>query len=115
LRRGLRQTGSSPEETRLGRFELRYMEQVVFTGEMNEVREIWEQRARAAGLVVGKFVTKKTALVVAGDPDSLSCKARQARDYKIRIITEGAFGRMLGAMRTQPEFSHDWQNVSARG
>ena len=65
---------------------------------MNEPREVWEQRALAAGLVVGKSVTKRTVLVVAGDPDSLSGKARKARDYRIPIVTEKAFGRMLGDM-----------------
>jgi len=83
------------------------MDPVVFTGEMNEVREVWEERDRAAGLVVGKYVTKKTVLVVAGDPDSLSGKARKARDYKIPIVNEDAFGHMLGAMRKQPMLSHD--------
>ncbi|HEU5155661.1 MAG TPA: exonuclease domain-containing protein [Streptosporangiaceae bacterium] len=107
LRRGGWQAGPSPEENRLGRFELRPLDHVVFTGEMNEARGIWEERARAAGLVVGKSVTKKTVLVVAGDPDSLSGKARKARDYKIPIVTEDAFARMLAAMRKQPMLAHD--------
>ena len=99
LHLGRRQTGPSPEQTRLGRFELKPMDHVVLTGEMNETREVWEQRAHAAGLVVGKYVTKKTALVVAGDPDSLSGKARKARDYRIPIVTEDAFAGMLSESR----------------
>ncbi|RCW45899.1 DNA polymerase-3 subunit epsilon [Halopolyspora algeriensis] len=74
---------------------------VAFTGETREPREMWEQRARAAGLAVQGYVTRKTRLVVAADPDSLSVKARKARDYGIPIVTEDAFARLLG--RTAPE------------
>lgn len=67
---------------------------VAFTGQMREGRAVWEQRARAAGLVVNN-VTKSTKLLVAADPDSLSRKADRAQKYCIPIITETGFARLL--------------------
>jgi DNA polymerase-3 subunit epsilon len=78
-----------------GRFSLRPGDLVVLTGQMSEPREVWEERVRAAGLVPHSGVTKKVALVVAADPDSLSGKARKASAYGIPIVTEAAFGQML--------------------
>ena len=40
-------------------------------------------------------MTKRTALVVAADPNSASGKAATARSYGIPIITEEAFERLL--------------------
>ncbi|MGH3624246.1 MAG: exonuclease domain-containing protein [Sciscionella sp.] len=71
---------------------------VVFTGQMVQPRETWEQRAVSAGLQVTGGVTKKTRLVVAADPDSMSGKAKKARDYGIPVVTENAFATMLEAM-----------------
>ncbi|WP_413452328.1 exonuclease domain-containing protein [Georgenia phoenicis] len=82
-------------ESRPSRFELYPGDLVVFTGQMHEPREIWEERARAAGLVPHGAVTKKVALVVAADPDSLSGKARKAAGYGIPIVTEAAFSDLL--------------------
>lgn len=69
-------------------------DRIVFTGSMRRGREEWEDVARQLGLDPGD-VTRKTRLVVAGDPDSLSGKAAKARSYGIPIITETAFARML--------------------
>ena len=44
-------------------------------------------------------VTKKTKVVVAADPDSLSGKAAKARAYDIPVITEAAFARLLQGLR----------------
>ena len=41
-------------------------------------------------------MTKKTRLVIAADPDSLSGKAAQARRYGIPIVSEDAFDKMIG-------------------
>lgn len=71
---------------------------VVFTGEMREPREVWESRALSAGLAVKAGVTKKTALVVAADPDSLSGKAEKARGYGIPIVSEDLFAGLLGEL-----------------
>ncbi|WP_125778446.1 exonuclease domain-containing protein [Antribacter gilvus] len=68
---------------------------VVFTGAMREQRDVWERRARAVGLVPHPNVTKKVALVIAADPDSLSGKARKAADYGIPIVSEEGFERLL--------------------
>lgn len=71
---------------------------VVFTGEMDEDREVWEDRARAAGLQPHAGVTKKVRLVVAADPDSMSGKAKKARQYGIPIITPDAFAGMIASI-----------------
>ncbi|MGV9308720.1 exonuclease domain-containing protein [Nonomuraea sp. NPDC003727] len=78
------------------RFVLHPGDQVVFTGEMDDDREVWEGRARQAGYLPHPNVTKKVRLVIAADPDSLSGKARKARAYGIPIVTPHAFARMLG-------------------
>jgi len=76
-------------------FRLRAGDLVVFTGDMDAPREEWIARAASAGLVSHAGVTKKVALVIAADPDSLSGKARKAVDYGIPIVTEQAFGHLL--------------------
>ncbi|MGX7827414.1 exonuclease domain-containing protein [Actinokineospora sp. 24-640] len=74
---------------------------VVFTGQTREPREVWEQRATAAGLVVGPGVSKKkTRLVVASDPDTMSGKAAKARTFGIPIVSEDSFAGMLAGLRT---------------
>lgn len=71
---------------------------VVFTGDMREPRDVWESRALSAGLAVKGGVTKKTALVIAADPDSMSGKADKARTYGIPIVSEDLFAGMLGEL-----------------
>ncbi|MFF4129837.1 BRCT domain-containing protein [Microbispora rosea] len=78
------------------RFELPPGALVVFTGEMDDGREAWEQRARQAGYLPHPSVTKKVSLLVAADPDTLSGKACKARANGIPIVTPDAFARMLG-------------------
>jgi len=76
---------------------------VCFTGEMQTringepiSRAVAEQLAAQAGLVVANSVTKKLDVLVAADPNTLSGKARKARQYGIRIVAEPVFWRMLG-------------------
>lgn len=83
------------EDPSWGRFALRRNDLVVFTGQMDLPRETWEQRAYDAGLRTHRSVTRQVRLVVSADPDSLSGKARQARDYGIPIVGCEAFERML--------------------
>jgi DNA polymerase-3 subunit epsilon len=71
---------------------------VVFTGEMREPRDVWESRALSAGLAVKGGVTKKTAMVIAADPDSMSGKADKARGYGIPIVSEDRFAGLLGEL-----------------
>lgn len=92
----------SPEPATQGDFHLAVGDPVVFTGETREPREMWQQRAQAGGLTVNEYVTKRTRLVVAADPDSLSIKARKARDYGIPIVTEDAFAGILGQAAPEP-------------
>lgn len=79
---------------RAGRFTLAPGDTVVFTGQMYEPRDVWEDRARAKGLIVADRVTKQTRLLVAADPDSMSGKARQAAKYGIPIIHPDAFDQI---------------------
>lgn len=84
---------------RFGTFCLGAGDVVVFTGDMSLPREVWVARAEAAGLTVSlRTVTKKTAVVVAADPDSLSGKARKAHDYGIPVVGEPAFEAMWRAL-----------------
>jgi DNA polymerase III subunit epsilon len=55
-----------------------------------------EQLATAAGLVVAPGVTKGLDLLVVADPDSLSAKARKARQYGTRIMAEAVFWQAIG-------------------
>ncbi|MEV4417023.1 exonuclease domain-containing protein [Catellatospora sp. NPDC049609] len=93
--------GPDPEHRRSTRplpappFRLLPGDTVVFTGQTAEPRELWEERARAAGLTVGRGVTRTTRLLVAADPDTMSGKARQARRHRIPIIHPGAFLGLL--------------------
>lgn len=57
-------------------------------------REEWERRILAAGLEPGGM-RKSAKALVAGDPDSMSGKARKAREYGIPILTEEAMVRIL--------------------
>jgi DNA polymerase-3 subunit epsilon len=76
---------------------------VCFTGEsMCSVggfpldREHQELLAAQAGMVVAPRVTKRLDLLVLADPESMSGKARTARNYGIRLIGERAFWTALG-------------------
>ncbi len=59
-------------------------------------RELAQELAEVAGMVVAPRVTKKLDILVVADPDSLSGKAKQAREYGIRIVAEPAFWSMIG-------------------
>jgi DNA polymerase-3 subunit epsilon len=68
---------------------------LVFTGDMVEPREVWWDRAVAAGFAPQEAVRPDTTFVVAADVDSLSVKARAAREYNIPIISTEEFRRLL--------------------
>ncbi len=74
--------------------QLRPGDRVVITGDTQRTRDDWIDRLIEAGLEHGG-VTKSTRVLVAADPDSLSGKAKKARDYGIPIITEAAFERIF--------------------
>ncbi|WP_205325005.1 PolC-type DNA polymerase III [Glycomyces sp. YM15] len=67
-------------------FHLATGDPVVLTGSFAESKRHWADRLESAGLKVAPSVTKKTVLVVAADPDSMSGKAAKARQYGIPVI-----------------------------
>ena len=64
---------------------------VCFTGTMSRPREVCQENAQAAGLVVKEGVTKSLDILVVADINTESSKARKARQFSIRIISESAF------------------------
>lgn len=76
---------------------------VCFTGSMTCTykgepisRELAEQLAIANGLIPVTGVSKKTDVLVIADPDSMSSKAKKAREYGTRIVADRVFWQMLG-------------------
>ena len=76
---------------------------ICFTGELTckvegqqVSRSLAQRLATENGMIVQKNVTKKLDYLVAADPDSMSGKAKKARQYGIRIVAEPVFWRMLG-------------------
>lgn len=68
---------------------------VVMTGELWAPRDEIASRLQAEGVTVAPAVTKKTTLLVAADPDSLSGKARKARQYGIPVMSGEELRRLL--------------------
>ncbi|WP_396667358.1 exonuclease domain-containing protein [Microbacterium sp. R86528] len=89
----------APIET--DRFALVPGDMVVLTGDMKRARSEWEAELVERGLVPHPNVTKKTKLVAAADTDSLSGKAKKARDYGIPIVGEDGLAKMLGNAENQ--------------
>jgi DNA polymerase-3 subunit epsilon len=71
---------------------------VVFTGEMSRTRADLERQAIAAGLVPTSAISRKTSLLVIADPHSQSGKARKARDFGVRIVSEQVFDEVCAAL-----------------
>lgn len=69
---------------------------ICFTGAMKYPRSSCEAFASRAGLVVLDRITKQLDILVVADPDSQSNKARKAREYGTRIMSESAFFSLLG-------------------
>jgi len=72
-----------------GEFQCRYNGQLIS-------REVAEDLATKAGMIVLSSVTKKLDLLVLADPNSQSGKAKKARQYGIRILHEPVFWRTIG-------------------
>jgi DNA polymerase-3 subunit epsilon len=82
---------------------------VCFTGELlckykgqTITRELAEELATEAGLIVMDSVTKKLDLLVVADPHSQSAKAKKARQYGIRIMHELVFWKAIGVKGIDP-------------
>jgi len=76
---------------------------VCFTGELlariggeRVTREMAEDHARRAGMLVKRGVSKDLDILVVADPDTQSGKAKKAREYGTRIMAEVAFWRAVG-------------------
>lgn len=78
-----------------GLFSLAPGDLIVLTGEMSRPRSEWEDELRGLGFAPHSGITKKVRLLVAADPDSLSAKAKKARDYGIPIVTEDGLRRLV--------------------
>ncbi|MGN9805508.1 exonuclease domain-containing protein [Micromonospora sp. L32] len=87
-----------PRQRRPDAWRLQPGDIVVFTGAMEPPRWEWEEEARAAGLQVGNTVTKKTRLLVAADPDTMSGKAKKAHQYAIPIVHPTAYQKLLAGL-----------------
>lgn len=85
-------TGPTPST-----FTLHPGDRVAFTGALTIPRDTWTERATAAGLDVGG-VTKTCAVLVAANPDSMSGKAKKARENGVPIIGETRFAQLLKAV-----------------
>ena len=70
---------------------------IVLTGDMVRGRDDWHRELEERGFVPWSGVTKKVKLVAAADPDSLSGKAKKARDYGIPIVGEQGLAALLNA------------------
>lgn len=76
---------------------------VCFTGELQSTlagrpitRELAEVLAQGAGLIPVGGVTKSLDILVVADPSTQSSKAKKARDYGVRILSDTVFWRMTG-------------------
>lgn len=74
-----------------------------FTGELQAsikghpiTRDIAEALAQQAGLVIANSVTRRLDILVVADPNTQSGKAKKARDYGIRILSDAVFWRLIG-------------------
>ena len=70
---------------------------LVLTGDMVRTRDDWHAELTSRGFVPWTAVTKKVRLLAAADPDSLSGKARKARDYGIPIVGEDGLTALLNS------------------
>lgn len=88
-----------PDGCVVGTFALSPGDAVVFTGDAPGVdRSDLEYQAKALGLRVTGAVSGKTSLVVAADPDSISGKARKARDLGVPIVDYATYQGMLATV-----------------
>ncbi|MEV0644881.1 exonuclease domain-containing protein [Phytomonospora sp. NPDC050363] len=94
---GLPTVPASPAEPITPRFALRPGDVVVLTGSFAETKEYWAEVAEAAGLSVAGHVSRRTAMVVAADPDSMSGKATTARRYGIPVVAVEGMLRAMSA------------------
>jgi DNA polymerase-3 subunit epsilon len=84
----------------VGAFALEPGDKIVFTGEApGTSRDELIREAEASGLKVTSSVSRRTKVVVAADPDSISGRARKARDYGVPVVDYAAYLRLRDQMR----------------
>jgi len=86
------------QQLHVGGLTLHPGDKVVLTGQMQRGRAETTAQVQAAGLRMMTSVSRKTTVVVAADPDSLSGKAEDARALGIPVVNEHTFMRVLHAM-----------------
>lgn len=92
-------TISGPKELAIGRTSgLPDGASVCFTGEMSLPRPVLSERAVNCGLIVKSGISKKLDLLVVADTDSMSGKAKKAREIGTRIVSESVFLAILEEM-----------------
>ena len=88
-------TPGGDETAGLVTFRLSSGDLIVLTGEMARPRTEWSAELVQHGYVPWEAVTKKVKLLAAADPDSLSGKARKAREYGITIVGEDGLAKLI--------------------
>jgi len=80
-------------------FSLQPGDLIVLTGEMSRPRSVIEAELISEGFVPWGAVTRRISVLVAADPDSLSGKARKARDYGIPVVSEQGLYDLISRSR----------------
>lgn len=75
---------------------------LVLTGQMTRPRGELAEILTHMGYVVAENATKKTDLVIAADPDTLSGKAGKARKYRIPVVGEQFLYNVIGIPQVHP-------------
>lgn len=85
-------------------FQLTRGDRVVFTGEADGYsRAELEKDALSRGLLVGSSVSRKTKAVFAADPDSLSGKAKKAREAGVPLLAMQSYSALAMRLSRQQE------------
>ena len=88
----------------VGAFALEPGDRVVFTGDAPGVsREQLCDEAERLGLLPMSSVSRKTKVVVASDPDSISGKARRARECSVPVVDFAAYFRLRDRIDRDPQ------------
>ncbi|WP_370963923.1 exonuclease domain-containing protein [Amycolatopsis sp. cg9] len=96
-----RDAGQAPvpgHDRKVGGLVLRPGDKVVLTGDMRRGRTEIVADAAAAGIRVTTAVSEQTRVLAAADPDSLSGKAKRARECGVPVVSEAAFLQALARL-----------------
>ncbi|HKI45164.1 MAG TPA: exonuclease domain-containing protein [Balneolales bacterium] len=76
---------------------------ICFTGQLQSrisgkpvERSLAQKIAQQHGMIIKKNVSKKLDYLVAADPNTMSGKAKKAREYGLKILAEPEFWRLIG-------------------